>query len=396
VIRLQRKIEVRTFELEATVAVGRERPEFLAVARLAADLARPLSGRDVTRELLGNLPEQVGWLVIDRCVILGLLEQDGHRGPAALTEAGRVALEHGEVLVPEEGAWRFYFVDDPLIDDGLIHVERFEPPRARDERDELHQAKRERRQRPERGERVPAVIRGAADAGYVWFSVATGQAFEVRGVGTAGLTADPTSLRLMLEWSPNAAPSVAVRGELNRPGRQMEALRVDRTLSTPRALETVAFDDAWTALVATGARVPIEEVRAWCERTRDRVLSVAFTDALGSAERRAMRTDLDIPRVDLGTLGRFEPTRLIGVTLVPQTDADAQRWAEWLQWETIQDYATPDLLQDQASQVSARFPYHQPRLLDAPRLLQAARNNPQNERSRFLLAPADLGLWSDT
>ena len=41
-IRLTRSISVSSFDVEATVAVGRNRPEFLAVARLAADLGRPI------------------------------------------------------------------------------------------------------------------------------------------------------------------------------------------------------------------------------------------------------------------------------------------------------------------------------------------------------------------
>ena len=119
-IRLSRHISISCFDAEATVAVARQRPEFLAVARLAADLGRPISSRDVLRELLGPLPEVLGKRVIERCIGLGLLEiTDQKNDEAALSEAGRLALEHGEVLVPEEGVWRFYLVDDPLVPTNL-------------------------------------------------------------------------------------------------------------------------------------------------------------------------------------------------------------------------------------------------------------------------------------
>ena len=63
-IRLSRSVAISSFDVEATVAVGRDRPEFLAVAQLAADLARPIGARDVLRELLGARPEVLGWRVI--------------------------------------------------------------------------------------------------------------------------------------------------------------------------------------------------------------------------------------------------------------------------------------------------------------------------------------------
>ena len=107
-ISLTRTVPVSSFDVEATVAVGRDRPEFLAVARLAADLDRPIDARDVLRELLGARPDVLGWRVIERCVALGRLVRAGTDGAAALSEPGRIALGHGQVLVPEEGIWRFF------------------------------------------------------------------------------------------------------------------------------------------------------------------------------------------------------------------------------------------------------------------------------------------------
>ena len=56
-IRLQRTVQIHSFEAEAIVAIGRDRPEFLAVARLAADLGHPIgaSGARVMVTLLAAL-----------------------------------------------------------------------------------------------------------------------------------------------------------------------------------------------------------------------------------------------------------------------------------------------------------------------------------------------------
>ncbi|MDA0839839.1 MAG: hypothetical protein O3B01_32420 [Planctomycetota bacterium] len=84
-INLRTKIEVKAFDLSATVAFGSKRPEFLAVAELASCLNRPITGEDVCRELLKGLPEPMGWRAIQRCVQLGILRQPNPRSDATLT-----------------------------------------------------------------------------------------------------------------------------------------------------------------------------------------------------------------------------------------------------------------------------------------------------------------------
>lgn len=392
-IRLQRTVSVQTFDAEATVAVGRDRPEFLAVARLAADLERPLGGRDISRELLGGLPELVGWRVIDRCVALGLLEQRGGRGPAALTESGAAALEQGAVLVPEEGTWRFFFVDDPLMDDALVHVARIETPNAREERNDLYAAKREMRGRPGPGDRVPPLLHDAAGSGYVWTSVASAQPFDVREVAERGLAGEPGQLRLVVEWEEEQPlPRLALRGELEAVAEDGKPWRVDCPLETPRAFAGVTYDDLWRDLVASSTGLPAGELKTWRRRAGTRVVPVTFDD-LQQAARRSMRQDLSVPEVALDGLGRFDPTVLEAVALVPREASDAQSWAEWLQWESLSDYVVPAALEDAAREIAERFPFHSPRLPVADELLRRAKAAPQDPRARFLLAPADLGLW---
>ena len=55
-----------------------------------------------------------------------LLEQREGRGPASLSEAGRTMLEGGFVLTPEEGVWRLFWIDDPLILSPMTHAVRIE------------------------------------------------------------------------------------------------------------------------------------------------------------------------------------------------------------------------------------------------------------------------------
>lgn len=135
-IQLKRSISVKCFESQATVAVGRQRPEFLAIAQLAADFGRPINAQDIHHELLRNCPEAVVRQVHKRSVDLGLLESVEQAGYAQLSSAGEQALQVGQVLVPEEGVWRFYLANDRLLPHRLLHVHRLETDSAHRSRDD--------------------------------------------------------------------------------------------------------------------------------------------------------------------------------------------------------------------------------------------------------------------
>ena len=92
-------------------------------------------------------------------------------------------------------------------------------------------------------------------------------------------------------------------------------------------------------------------------------------------------------------LGAFDATNLENTLIVPASDTDAQVWLEWLHWNSINDYVTPRQIEELGKDQLARFPYHKPRPLSPSALLAQALTT-RNERSFFLLAPSDLGLWS--
>ena len=387
-IRLSRSIAISTFDSEATVAVGRDRPEFLAVARLAADLGRPIDARDILRELLGNRPEVVGRKVIDRCVALRLLEREGTSGPAALSDAGRLALEHGAVLVPEEGIWRFYLVDDPLIPDILIHAERIEGDSMRDERRALAEAKKGGVRRQPDPDAPPDLLSrtvGAAPRE----SVARGNLFQLVHLPQGGAEGDDVQGRLELAWDQVAVLRVQATLPTSAQGA---ALRVDAQLPIPDVLGRLSRDALWTALASHGSGVPAPELNRWRELAKTPVLPSRF-EGLPEAARRAFARDLPVPASSWKGLGDFEATSLKAVKLVPATDPDAQAWFEWLQWEDLTGYATPPQVEQQGRALLTKFPHHGPRPRTAAELLARARSE-RGDRAWNLLAPFDLGLWS--
>lgn len=385
-IHLQRTIDVRSFCLEATVATAADRPEYLAVLQLAVDLERPLDARTVQRELFGDLPDTVGRLVLDRCVQIGLFERAARDQPARLSDAGREALERGDILIQEEGLWRIHYLDDPLLGRRLIHALPLrEQTTAQDVRNEI---KKKQRQVRGTGADTPALLRQAK--GSTWVSLADSRAFAVHELGERGEKGPDSELRLHLRWAEDGTVELSLRGALQL--AEKVAAPVDQRLEAPEQLHAFTYDALWLLLVSFAARVPHEELSIWHKHTGKRFLPQAFV-GLSEATRRTMRATVEVPTFQHGALGTFEATRVSDVAVVPRGEADALQWAEWLEWDAITSYAIPGVLTASSAAIAARFPYHRPKLRTPDALLKHAARNPTDPRSRFLLAPADLGLW---
>ncbi len=390
-IRLFRTIPINCFDVEATVAVGRQRPEFLAVAQLAADLKRPISSRDVLRELLGSRPEVLGRRVIERCIALGLLNStDSRNSEAELSEAGALALEHGEVLVPEEGVWRFYLVDDPLVPNKLLHAERLESDSVKKERDAAKNA-RNKVDRPIRSERPPEILRSCC-GDLPSKSAHHGQLFQLTELAKSGASGPKGSLRLDLTWDRDSDAILNLSGTLPSDGQVRNPRSVDVNIELPEVFDDLDYQTIWTNLASLSTDTPIEELDEWFSTAGEPVIPLAF-DAMSANEHKGFRRDVAVPASKWRQLGAFDATNLENTLIVPASDTDAQVWLEWLHWNSINDYVTPRQIEELGKDQLARFPYHKPRPLSPSALLAQALTT-RNERSFFLLAPSDLGLWS--
>lgn len=386
-IRLQRTIEVCCFDVEGTVAFGRSRPEFLAVGRLAADLGRHITAKDISRELLAPLPPAVGRSVLDRCVHLGLLEYADSRGAARLTAAADLLLERNVVLSPEEGVFRFYYTDDPLVGGSLLHVVAIDTPEAKDERKALNGNGRVGR--VERGDGTPTALAEAGEQPAT--SLATGELFQVQRVARQGARAMSEGLRLTLMWTPEALVRVQLEGRLSSPNRKA-GIDVDAALEPVPVLTDSSYDDIWVALVNAATDVDIDTLLLWRGRVQESALPTSVAD-WPDAGRRTMVVDVPVPETRFEGMGDFEPTELSNVRLVPQSAVAAREWAEWLQWDDIDSYMMPARLIEIAVAARRRMAPWRPTLPKPAALLARAKASPSEATSRRLLAPSDLGLW---
>lgn len=387
-IKLTRSIAVTTLDAQATVAVGRDRPEFLAVAQLAKDLGRPLDARTIAKELLGGLPEVVGTRVIERCVALGLLERAEEMGPAILSAAGRESLDAGEVLTPEEGVWRFFLVDDPLIPSMLIHAERIKTDKVKETRKDAKSGG------------VPTPARGSGGGlpepcldGLARTSMQSLHLFQIVARPSQGTVGPSGKLQAALTFNEQGTPTLLLTGALPTAEGEAPKAKVDVEVSVPEAVESMRFENAWQDLVEQGTGVDPRRLEASRNQFGRNVLPTQFEKLPDDGARRMFRQGVRVSQPSLPGLGEFESTVLRDLELVPDSDADATAWLHWLQWDAINAYATPSLLEVAAQQLRARFPQHHPRALLPQELLDRAHRN-RTARSHFLLAPSDLGLWS--
>lgn len=385
-IHLKRKIKVSSFDMAATVARGQNRPEFLAVARLAADLNRPIGARDVLRELLGGLPETVGWRAIERSIALGLLEREGRQGAAGLTEIGRSALEYNTVLVQEEATWRFFYTDDPLVPDVLIHALRLPESSA-------YEAKK---QNPPDSDFIPKPLQACCSAAPRRSVCGDQQLFQLTELApTKRGTPGPVSeLHIELMWESSLpAPRIHLSGSL---GNRDTAIFVKTDLQVPEVVQEWNWLGMHLDLLQQASGVPEDELWEWLEKNNGDAIVPCVFNTLKSHARQAFMQDFKVSSPRLEGLGAaFLDTTLKDIKLVPASAADAQEWLNWLQWEAIGDHAIPEQLKKTGESLRKKFPFHTPEPATSQALLNQARTQvPRDERAWFLMTPADLGLWS--
>ena len=386
-IKLIRTVECKTFDVKATVAVGRDRPEFLAVALLANDLDRSISGKDLSDYLFGELYE-LGERVLERSVSIGLLDwSEGSNETwkfANLSQAGKEAIEREKVLISEEGVWRFYYLDDPIIKDRLIHFEHIEVPKAGEERRSLKNGG----SRPNNSAFTPEFLKRHQE--HTFISVVDSTPFMLQEMSKKGEKLSSEKLTLHTKVTPGKKLDITLQGELKSPSRKGSPLRVDQYFDPPEDLLSVTYNKVRVELETQGSDVAPREYGEG-----NLVVPVRFDERLDKAARSSMRMDIQVSNPDLSSLGlgQFETTELKGVSIEPETDEDARQWARWLLLNGMDAYKTPELIREDEEKIHERFPNHQIQPTDPNELLQEAIASTDQLWSRFLLAPYDLNLW---
>ena len=380
----------------------------LAIALLAKNMG-VITSQDIVDELFGGLPKALGKSLLHLAVFHGLLEYTDDRGnEARLSEQGSELLDKNRVLTPMEDAWCFYYVADPLLPAALLHAERTEK-KFKTKIEELRKLRRG--ESKDNSSNCPELLKECEDV--LLNSVVDSGPFKVQTFNR-GEDGQEMTLQLTLAWEENQpSPRIYLDGRLlrepieeNRQSNQKKGQASQQsTLSVEKyevefpkePTEHWTYPKLWAELAwLSGQCVDCspEGLQELAKKYPTQLLPTDHHHQFWSPEaRRELKSDLSIPASTHEGLGEFESTTFKDVQLLPKDEPAAQAWANWLQWETLSEYQTPNILSQHNQFVLEKFTWYQLSLPDAQELLESAIEQPATEQARYLLTPFDLGLW---
>ena len=311
-IVLTRPVVIRGWRVVGLVARAGKRRELEPILR-RADEAGSTSAEDVAEHLLVAGSRKV---VAERLLRIGaalkLLEERRDRR-FVLSEDGRRALESGQVLLPEQGAWTVWASGDPLLPVPVLRIESWD-----EQKDAYTESSRDR------DEERPFVA--LPD----WFGDVRGMEF------TPPASADGIAVRIdSLEEKAEAVDLVAsLRLEWNvSEGRlclrgEWEGEKVESELEAPQ----VPFSEIWDALLdGEGLMEHWDDDR--------RALTVLFGDTTES-ERETMSRELEFRKPLVPDYGEFDALALSGTAIRARSRDDARKWSGWRLNARVRDFAT--------------------------------------------------------
>jgi len=313
-IELQRRLDVESWEMKATVAFPQRRDEVQAVLALTKQRGH-LTAADLVHREHGLLPgraEIMGARLLTMVSDLKLLEQKGKEW--ALTELGRSSLEEGRTYVPEEDLWQMHWSEDPLVQSPLLSVERIASKgNSRWDHDKRTTASTNRwaSRRPV----VHELLREVSKTRQV----------RIDHLWKNGHLIGKKSLGVSIVAEPGQQASLHVQGSLPKHG--------DGTTSIDhrRILHDVRHEDLLSQLLLDAPR------GSW----NGHALEIAF-EATSFEERRNQMATITIDQPNLDVLGAFEVVEIRDVPLLPATPEEAWTWAKWLLWDEWKETPWPE------------------------------------------------------
>lgn len=316
-IILERPVVVRCWRVVGQVAKAEKRPELTPVLLRASE-----TGGTDARDLAGHLffETRSRRVVAERLlrigVVYGLLEE--RNGKFTLTTAGETAIDTGDVLVPQFGAWTIWASEEPLLHSPILCVDAWKEPLAFDE---IKGRKRESAKQRS-SEELPRWIRNVVGTP---ITLAAGSGAEIRidDLEDKAEAVDANGL-LRLSWNVGDG-RLQLTGTLT-----LEGKKVTTELDAP----SMSPNRVWRALLENGGLL-----EQWDEERQVLYVSV---DETNETEREAMSRILEFESPDVPDYGKFEPLAVSEVPITAPSEVDAQSWAKWRLRARIRDYATSE------------------------------------------------------
>lgn len=315
---LHRNINVFCWNVKATISKKAKRDDLMPILKRAQENNGTYS-RDIADHLLGEEigREIVGFRLLSICESLNLLENRGEKNLPRyfLTEEGERALYSRYVMVPEEGTWTIWVSDDSLLKYPILYIEPFSEVSVSDEL--RGNKKKDSKARNDKFEKTPHWLRNACSITSMPAAIGNEQ-IRLDHIDTK-IERVENNARLALEWRPEIN-SLKLNGSIKK----------YPVNSTPEAPE-ISFSDVWQEL--------LENEQLWhqWQEAKERLL-VSF-DLTDHIERSLLQQRLKFVKPNIEKVGSFDQIHR-KVAIFPQSQQDAQHWAEWKLQNEINTYAT--------------------------------------------------------
>jgi len=136
----QENLEVRGYQIHASLERRQENSPFIAVLLLALENGGTLNANDLKDQLLPTMPLRASEDMLLRLTNQGYFEHGGP-GDYFLTEKGTASAQNEEIWIPEEGVYDVYTVQNAFVDQKVVKL-KAEQGKIDDREEELKEDKK--------------------------------------------------------------------------------------------------------------------------------------------------------------------------------------------------------------------------------------------------------------
>lgn len=307
-IKLNRKVHVYSYEAIMDIGIEKDRDDLLAVLKLGK--SRQISTKMVNEELISRpMGSSHGMRILEVMDSYGLIKK-AYSNNYELTDAGENALENMKVKIPEKGSYVLHLTKDPLFSDHILSYsdaknkpwEEFGETR-RNSRD--RNKDKSQKHNPPKGISKPECLNKYKKGAVVKLAGKSNEEIQINEIGDRLFRSDSklnVSVNIRLD---DQNTSVKVTS-----GNEKEI-----AIDSPFTLKPV---DVLNNLFGN-----IQEVSGQL------VLPVSY-DEINDTERAGMITS-DINKKDktIDGYGKFSRISVDKLSLMPESEWDAEEWAKW-------------------------------------------------------------------
>lgn len=350
-IILERKIQVKGYQALMEIGIPNPEKQFYMGILMLADDKGQISFREISDQF--GLKEAMSKRILVSLEQFRLLEKTGNNSGTDrddiekynLTESGRWAIEHEQIMIPQKGMYLLYTTEDPLFPSHILSYEE-QPDRVSDEfeatkerviRDSKNRTDSRENTKPRHPDWLGKIIDALKKDSKI-FDLPAQKNQEIHLINIEGEVFESPKTK-----------SVRVRLVVGE-DPSSNTLEVQSGKD-----ETHTNHHPFTLSVLDVLKQIIQKEKNNLKKTDSGIqLRVSFgeTDA---QERKNFARTLTISSPTIEKFGTFDTTKIEHLPIFPRTKSDAIEWAHWLIVEEIQYFLTEDGYQDLVSDVLGHF-----------------------------------------